>query len=174
MFHRIILAAALSAATASAFAQSGVPIGLPDTRKIETFANGDIRYSAAASVYFLVVQAVDESTQFWLQCEKRGPLTVAIAMVGTGDKLQRSQMVSIQADGGAAKRLSLIVFENFVALATRFEGKADENASVFLDALQSAKKTFTIAYAGESHDFEVSNLTGPHDRFLKLCKQQAS
>ena len=173
MFGRIILAVALSASATIACAQSGVPIGLPDTSRIESFANGDIRYSASASVYFLVVQATDESTQFWLQCEKRGPLTVAVAMVGGGDRPQRSQMVTIQADRGAAKRLSLIVFENFVALATRFEGKADENASVFLDALQSAKKTFTISYAGESHDFEVSQLAGPHERFMKLCKQQA-
>ena len=173
MFRRIILAVALSASAGVAFAQSGVPIGLPDTRRIETFVNGDIRYSASASVYFLVVQATDESTQFWLQCEKRGPLTIAVAMVGGGDRPQRSQMVTIQADRGAAKRLSLVVFENFVALATRLDGKPDENASVFLDALRSAKKTFTISYADESHDFEVGHLPGPHERFLQLCKQQA-
>jgi hypothetical protein len=174
LFRRIILTAVLSTLAASALAQSGVPIGLPDTRRIEAFANGDIRHSAAADVYFLVVQAKDESTQFWLQCEKRGPFTVAIAMVGVGDKLQKSQLVTIQADRGTAKRLNLVVFENFVAIATRHEGKADENASIFLDALRAAKKTFTVSYAGESHDFEVSHLAAPHARFLAMCRQHAS
>ena len=58
--------------------------------------------------------------------------------------------------------------------AMRYEGKSDENASVFLDALQAAKKTFTISYAGESHDFEVSHLAAPHARFLAMCRQHAS
>ena len=173
MVRRIILTIGFVALAASALAQqSGVPIGLPDTRRIEAFSNGDIRHSSSADVYFMVVQATDNAGQFWLQCEKRGPFTVAVAMVGATDKLQRSQVVTIRPDGGATRKLDLIVFENFVAIATRFEGKADENASVFMDTLNSAKQTFTIGYAGVSHDFEVSHLSAPRARFQALCTRQ--
>lgn len=175
MLRHIILTFVLATCADGALAQQkqqNVPVGLPDTRKLESFANGDIRHSTAADVYFLVVQATDDAGQFWLQCERRGPFTVAVAMVGAGDKLQKSQVVSIQSDGGAVRQLNLIVFENFVAIATRYEGRPDENASIFMDALQSAKKTFTIAYAGSSHDFDVSQLSAPHTRFQALCRQQ--
>jgi len=134
MVRRIILTIGFAALAASALAQqSGVPIGLPDTRRIEAFSNGDIRHSSSADVYFMVVQATDNAGQFWLQCEKRGQFTVAVAMIGATDKLQRSQVVTIRPDDGAVRKLDLIVFENFVAIATRFEGRADENASVFME-----------------------------------------
>ncbi len=162
------------AAPALAQPAGEIPLGLPDTRRIERFANGDIRYSPAAGVYFLVVRATDQSGQFWLQCERRGPFTVAIALVGAGERPQRSQLVAIQADGGRVRRLDLVVFENFVALATRHEGKPTENASIFMEVLESAERTFTVSYGGTSHDFDVGELAGPRSRFLELCRQTAS
>jgi hypothetical protein len=170
----LIISAGLAAAATSALAQANIPIGLPDTRRLESFANGDIRHSRSADIYFLVVQADDAAGQFWLQCERRGPFTVAVAMVGAGEKPQRSQAVTIRADNGTARRLDLVVFENFVAIATRHEGKPDENASVFMDMLQSAKRTFTISYAGVSHDFDMRHVSAPKARFQALCRQQKS
>jgi hypothetical protein len=159
-----------------AFAQTPapaeIPIGLPDTRRLESFANGDIRHSPGADIYFFVVQASDRSGQFWLQCDRRGPFTVAIAMVGTGEQRQRSQRVTVQPDQGPPRRLDLVVFENFVAIASRLDGKPDENASVFMDALTAARKTFTISYGGSSHDFDVAPMQEPRTRFLALCRQQ--
>jgi hypothetical protein len=172
--RHIVLTATLAVLASGAAGQSDIPIGLPDTRRIETFANGDIRHSSSADVYFLVVQATDKAGQFWLQCERRGPFTVAVAMVGAGERPQKSQLITIRADQGAARGLHLVVFENFVAIATRHEGKPDENATIFLDLLQNAKQTFTIAYAGESHDFDTSHLSAPRMRFMTLCRQQKS
>jgi hypothetical protein len=176
--HRIILMAVLAAFASSAVAQSDIPtdipIGLADTHRIETFANGDIRHSRSADIYFMVVQATDKAGQFWLQCERRGPFTVSVAMVGVTDRVQRSQQVSIRADDGPTRKLDLIVFQNFVAIAMRHEGRPDENTSVFMDMLQSAKQTFTIAYADESHNFDIRSLSAPRARFLALCRQQKS
>jgi hypothetical protein len=165
------MAAQLAASQAFAQAPTEIPIGLPDTQRIETFANGDIRHSRASDIYFFVVQATDKTGQFWLQCERRGPFTVAVAMVGGGEQRQRSQRVTVQADQNPPRRLDLVVFENFVAIATRHEGKPDENASVFMDALSSARKTFTVSYGGSSHDFDVGDLQAPRARFLALCRQ---
>lgn len=174
MTAAVLLAACAPCALAQPQAPVEIPIGMPDTRRIESFANGDIRHSRSSDIYFFVVQATDKSGHFWLQCERRGPFTVAISMVGAGEKLQRSQRVSIKADDGPARRLDLVVFENFVAIATRHEGKPDENATIFMDALAAAKQTFTVSYAGESHDFDAAPLQEPRARFMALCGQQKS
>ena len=71
-----LIAALTPQASAQTAAPTEIPIGLPDTRRIESFANGDIRHSPVADIYFLVVQASDKTGQFWLQCERRGPFTV--------------------------------------------------------------------------------------------------
>src|SRR4029079_3953972 len=96
--RRLILTAifgttALGATTLGALAQPDIPIGLPDTRRLEAFANGDIRPRAPADTYCMVVQATDEAGKFWLQCERRGPFTVAVALVGTTDQRQRSKVI---------------------------------------------------------------------------------
>jgi hypothetical protein len=175
---RLIMTAAICAAMASAAlgqtpAPAELPIGLPDTKRLETFANGDIRHSPASDTYFFVVQASDKAGQFWLQCEKRGPFTVAISMVGGGEQRQRSQRVTVQADQSAPRRMDFVVFDNFVAIASRHEGKPDENASIFMEALNAAKKTFTVSYPGSSHNFDVGPMEAPRGRFLARCRQQS-
>jgi hypothetical protein len=174
VLRKLVLTVLFGTVALGAVAQPDIPIGLPDTRRLETFGNGDIRHSATADTYFMVVQATDEAGKFWLQCERRGPFTVAVAMVGDTDRRQRSKVVSIRADDGEPRRLNLVVFENFVAIATRYEGKPDENASIFMNTLQGAKKTLTIAYGSESHNFDISHLSEPRARFMALCQRQKS
>jgi hypothetical protein len=162
---------AMAQAPAAVPAPAEIPIALPDTKRIESFANGDIRHSPASDTYFFVVQASDKAGQFWLQCEKRGPFTIAIAMVGGGEQRQRSQRITVQADQSAPRRMDFVVFDNFVAIASRHEGKPDENASIFMEALNAAKKTFTVSYPGSSHDFDVGPMEAPRGRFLARCRQ---
>lgn len=171
--HLIALMLLAVPAAVSAQPDGEMPLGFSNTRRIESFANGDIRHSPASDIYFFVVGATDKSGRFWLQCERRGPFTVAIALAGAGDKPQRSQLVTLRADGGPPRTLDLVVFDNFVAIASRHEGKPTENASIFMQMLEGAQRTFTVSYGGQSHEFDVGGLAAPRKRFLELCRRVA-
>src|ERR1700709_1768223 len=114
---------------------------IPNTgNSIESFENGEIRNVPDIGSYLMVLRATDNVGQFWLQCQRKSALSVAIRMDGQAGRgqLRKGRAVSVSADDTPSKEIQFVVFEDFVAVADVHEGKNDESAVIFLDALSRA------------------------------------
>ena len=144
---------------------------MPSGGLIEKFDNWEVRKVPGLHSFLLVGTPSDNSGQFWLMCEHKGPLTVAISMTGRGGRrgIQKSQVVKLQIDDEPSRDFNFIVFESFVALATETAGTQDQRIGAFLAALREVKKSLVLTYDDTSHEFDVAALPKARVSFLKLC-----
>ena len=82
----------------------------------------------------------------------------------------RSFPVTVWSDEQKRHELSLVVFENFVALAIAYQDGRNDKLEIFLDVLQTARRTFAIAYDNRVFQFDVSKLPEARARFMQLCR----
>jgi hypothetical protein len=140
---------------------------------VDTFGKWEIRTGLIDHTYLLVGEsAPDGESHFWLHCDKKNLITVALPLAERpGSDRLRSQAITIRSDTGLKRAMSLIVFENFVAIAIDYEGARNDKVADFLDVLHAAKETVTISYADRSFDYDVALLPAAQSRFQELCNQ---
>src|SRR5271166_6530168 len=84
-----------------------------------TFGKWEIRKGLIDNTYLLIGESTgDGEGHFWLHCDQNKLITVAVPLVerpGT-DRL-RSHAITVRSDTGLKRAMSLIVFEDFVAVA---------------------------------------------------------
>jgi len=137
---------------------------------VNSFDNWEIRSGLAEHSYMLIGQSRARDGQFWLNCDSNGLVTVAVPLVErNGRDRLRSFPVTVWSDGHERHELSLVVFENFVAIAIDYEGARNDKLETFLDALQTAKQTFAISYNDRVFEFDVTKLPAARARFAQLC-----
>jgi hypothetical protein len=140
---------------------------------VDSFGKWEIRKGLIGHTYLLVGEsAPDGEGHFWLHCDKKNLITVAMPLVERpGSDRLRSHAITIRSDTGLKRAMSLIVFENFVAIAIDYEGARNDKVADFLDVLHAAKETVTISYADRSFDYDVAQLPAAQSRFQELCNQ---
>jgi hypothetical protein len=140
---------------------------------VDTFGKWEIRKGLIDHTYLLVGEsAPDGEGHFWLHCDQNNLITVAVPLVERpGSDRLRSQGITIRSDTGLKRAMSLIVFENFVAIAIDYEGARNDKVADFLDVLHAAKETVTISYADRSFDYDVAQLPAAQSRFQELCNR---
>jgi hypothetical protein len=112
---------------------------------------------------------------FWLHCDQNRLMTVAVPLAErNGQERLRSHAVKIRADTGAARDMSLVVFESFVAIAIDYDGGRNDKVADFLSVLRAAKEKVTISYAHKSFDYDVTQLQDAQARFLQLCNRSSA
>jgi hypothetical protein len=140
---------------------------------VDSFGKWEIRKGLIDHTYLLVGEsAPDGEGHFWLHCDQNNLITVAVPLVERpGSDRLRSQGITIRSDTGLKRAMSLIVFENFVAIAIDYEGARNDKVADFLDVLHAAKETVTISYADRSFDYDVAQLPAAQSRFQELCNR---
>jgi hypothetical protein len=140
---------------------------------VDTFGKWEIRKGLIDHTYLLVGEsAPDGEGHFWLHCDQNNLITIAVPLVERpGSDRLRSQGITIRSDTGLKRAMSLIVFENFVAIAIDYEGARNDKVADFLDVLHAAKETVTISYADRSFDYDVAQLPAAQSRFQELCNR---
>jgi hypothetical protein len=83
----------------------------------------------------------------------------------------RSRTIIIRSDTGVERALSLVVFENFVAVAVDYEGGGNNKVADFLDVLRASNDTVTISYGEKSFEYDVERLPTARARFQELCRR---
>ena len=135
-----------------------------------SFDNWQVRQGLIDHSYLLIAESRDHTGRFWLSCDGNGSLNVAVPLNGKyGRDRLRSFPVTIRSDQRKREELDFLVFENFVAVAMDYDGGQNPKLEVFLNALQTAKQTFTISYDDNVFEFDVSGLPAAHARFKQLC-----
>jgi hypothetical protein len=66
--------------------------------------------------------------------------------------------------------LSLVVFENFVAVAVDYQGGGNNKVADFLEVLDASNQTITISYGDKSFEYDVGGLPAAQARFQELCR----
>jgi hypothetical protein len=126
----------------------------------------------------LIGRSREGDGHFWLNCDSNGFINIAVPLVErNGRDRLRSFPVTVWSDEQKRHELSLVVFENFVALAIGYQGARNDKLETFLDVLQTARQTFAIAYGNRVFQFDVSKLPEARARFMQLCsgrRMQAS
>jgi hypothetical protein len=142
-------------------------------RLLHTFGKWEIRKGLVDNTYLLIGESTrDGEGHFWLHCDQNRLITVAVPLVERpGTDLLRSHAITVRADTGLKRTMSLIVFENFVAVAIDYEGGHNGKVAEFFDVLHAAKETLTISYAHRSFDYDVAQLPAAQTRFLELCNR---
>ena len=174
-----VLAAIGSMLAMPAWAEDGAPadVANPEAFRqgllLDTFGKWQIREGLANNTYLLIGGSTgDAEGHFWLHCDKKNLITVALPLAERpGSDRLRSQAITIRSDTGLKRAMSLIVFENFVAIAIDYEGARNDKVADFLDVLHAAKETVTISYADRNFDFDVAQLPAAQSRFQELCNQ---
>jgi hypothetical protein len=142
------------------------------------FDNWEVRQGLVDHSYMLIGRSREGEGHFWLNCDVNGFMNVAVPLVErNGRDRLRSFPVTVWSDEQKRHELSLIVFENFVALAIAYQGGRNDKLETFLDVLQTARRTFAIAYDDRVFQFDVGKLPEAHARFMQLCggrRMQAS
>lgn len=134
------------------------------------FDNWEVRQGLPNHSYMLIGQSREGEGHFWLNCDVNGFLNVAVPLVErNGRDRLRSFLVTVWSDEQKRHELSLVVFENFVALAIAYQGGRNDKLETFLDVLQTARQTFAIAYDNRVFQFDVSKLPEARARFMQLC-----
>ena len=153
----------------------------PSTREAQqsiAFDNWEVRQGLLDHSYMLIGRSREGEGHFWLNCDVNGFMNVAVPLVErNGRDRLRSFPVTVWSDEQKRHELSLIVFENFVALAIAYQGGRNDKLETFLDVLQTARQTFAIAYDDRVFQFDVGKLPEAHARFMQLCggrRMQAS
>jgi hypothetical protein len=141
-------------------------------RLLDTFGKWQIRKGLVANSYLLIGRsASDGKRQFWLHCDQHNLITVAVPLMEhSGSDRLRSHKITIRSDTGRQRELSLLVFENFVAVAVGYEGGGNNKVADFLDVLRASNQTVTISYGDKSFEYDVKGLSAAQARFQELCR----
>jgi hypothetical protein len=143
-------------------------------RLLDAFGKWEIREGLIGNTYLLIGESArDGEGYFWLHCDQNKLITIAVPLLErreAWDRL-RSYAITIRSDTGLKREMSLIVFENFVAVAIDYEGAHNGNVAGFLEVLRAAKETVTIAYAQRNYDYDVAQLPAARARFRELCNR---
>jgi len=138
--------------------------------EVVSFDNWQIRQGLIDHSYLLIAESRGHTGRFWLSCDSSGSLNVAVPLNGKyGRDRLRSFPVTIWSDQRKREELNFLVFENFVAVAMDYDGGQNPKLEAFLNALQTAKQTFTISYDNSVFEFDVGGLPAAHARFRELC-----
>jgi len=142
-------------------------------RLLDTFGNWQIREGLIANTYLLVgKRARNGESQFWLHCDQHNLITVAVPLMElSGSDRLRSHKITIRSDTGRERELSLVVFENFVALAIDYEGERNNKVADFIDVLRASNQTVTLSYGDKSFEYDVDGLRAAQVRFRDLCRR---
>jgi hypothetical protein len=150
----------------------------PEAQQPIAFENWEVRQGLLDQSYMLIGRSQQGDGYFWLNCDSNGFVNVAVPLIErNGRDRLRSFSVTVWSDEQKGHELSLVVFENFVALAIGYQGGRNDNLETFLDVLQTARRTFAIAYDSRVFQFDVSKLPQAHAQFMHLCggrQRQAS
>ena len=176
---RCLLIAIASMLSVAAAAQADMPAGSAEHQAepfrlgvlIDTFGHWEIRKGLIDHTFLLIGASKGEGEgHFWLHCDQNNLITVAVPLLERpGPDRVRSHAVTIRADTGLTRAMSLVVFEDFVAVAIDYDGGRNDKVADFLDVLRSAKETVTISYSGRSFDYDVTQLHAAQARFRELC-----
>jgi hypothetical protein len=143
-------------------------------RLLDAFGKWEIREGLLGNTYLLIgSSARDGEGYFWLHCDQNKLITVAVPLLerqGASDRL-RSHAITIRSDTGLRREMSLIVFENFVAVAIDYDGGHNDKVAGFLEVLRAAKQTVTIADAQRSVDYDVTQFPAARARFQEFCNR---
>jgi hypothetical protein len=140
-------------------------------RLLHTFGNWQIRKGLIANTYLLIGRSArNGESQFWLHCDQHNLITVAVPLMElSGSDRLRSHKITIRSDTGRERELSLVVFENFVAVAVDYEGGGNNKVADFLDVLRASNQTVTLSYGDKSFEYDVDGLRAAQARFRELC-----
>ena len=143
---------------------------------LDAFGNWQVRRGLVDNTYLLIGESSgDGEGHFWLHCDQNHLMTVAVPLAErNGQERLRSHAVKIRADTGAARDMSLVVFESFVAIAIDYDGGRNDKVADFLNVLRAAKEKVTISYAHKSFDYDVTQLPAAQARFLQLCNRSSA
>jgi hypothetical protein len=140
-----------------------------------TFDNWEIQPGRISHSYLLIGRSRAQNGQFWLNCDPNGLLNIAVPLNENKERdRRRSVPITIWSDGHARHELSLVVFENFFAVAIDYEGGRNEKLATFLDVLRAAKQTFAISYGDRVFEFDVAKLPVAEARFMQLCGRRSA
>ena len=142
-------------------------------RLLDTFGKWQIREGLDANTYLLIGKSArDGENQFWLHCDRHDLITVAVPLMEfSGSDRLRSHKITIRSDTGRERELSLVVFENFVAVAVDYQGGGNNKIADFLDVLRASNQTVTISYGAKSFEYDVDGLPAARARFQELCNR---
>ncbi len=142
---------------------------------MDTFGQWEIRKGLIDHTFLLIgASKGDGEGHFWLHCDQNNLITVAVPLVERPRRDRvRSHAVTIHADTGLTRAMSLVVFEDFVAVAIDFNGGRNDKVADFLDVLRSAKETVTISYSDHNFEYDVTQLPAAQVRFRELCSLPA-
>ena len=142
-------------------------------RLLDTFGKWQIRKGLVANSYLLIGRsASDGNRQFWLHCDQHNLITVAVPLMErSGSDRLRSHKITIRSDAGRERELSLVVFENFVAVAVDYQGGGNNKVADFLDVLRASNQIVTISYGDKSFEYDVDGLPAARARFQELCRR---
>src|SRR6516164_5300790 len=142
-------------------------------RLLDTFGKWQIRKGLVANSYLLIGRSArDGKRQFWLHCDQHNLITVAVPLMErSGSDRLRSHKITIRSDTGRERELSLVVFENFVAVAVDYQGGGNNKVADFLDVLRASNQTVTISYGAKSFEYDVDGLPAARARFQELCNR---
>jgi hypothetical protein len=140
-------------------------------RLLDTFGRWQIRKGLVANSYLLIGRsASDGKRQFWLHCDQHNLITVAVPLMElSGSDRLRSHKITIRSDTGLEREFSLVVFENFVAVAIDYQGGNNNKVADFLDVLRASHETVSISYGDKSFVYDVNGLPAAQARFQELC-----
>jgi hypothetical protein len=179
--HRWGVAAAVALMLpASAWAEVGTASGEANATApfrqgvlLDAFGKWQIRKGLLDNTYLLIGESIgDGEGHFWLHCDQNNLMTVAVPLAErNGQERLRSHAVMIRADTGAARSMSLVVFESFVAIAIDYDGGRNDKVADFLGVLRAAKDKVTISYAHKTFEYDVTELPAAQARFQQLCSR---
>jgi hypothetical protein len=142
---------------------------------LDTFGKWEIRTGLGGNSYLLIGKSAgDGESQFWLHCDQRNLITVAVPLMElSGSDRLRSRKITIRSDTGLEREFSLVVFENFVAVAIDYQGGSNNKVADFLDVLRASQETVSISYGDKSFVYDVNGLPAAQARFQELCRHVA-
>jgi hypothetical protein len=112
---------------------------------VDTFGQWEIRKGLIDHTFLLIGAGKgDGEGHFWLHCDQNNMITVAVPLLERPHDRVRSHPVTIRADTGLTRAMSLVVFEDFVAVAIDYDGGRNDKVADFLDVLRSSQ--------GDGHD----------------------
>lgn len=143
---------------------------------LDTFGKWQVRKGLLDNTYLLIGESVgDGEGHFWLHCDQNNLMTVAVPLAErNGQERLRSHAVTVRADTGATRAMSLVVFESFVAVAMDYDGGRNDKVADFINVLRAAKETVTISYAHKIYQYDVTELPAAQARFQQLCSRSSA
>jgi hypothetical protein len=143
---------------------------------LDTFGKWQVRKGLLDNTYLLIGESNgDGEGHFWLHCDQNNLMTVAVPLAErNGQERLRSHAVTVRADTGATRAMSLVVFESFVAVAMDYDGGRNDKVTDFISVLRAAKETVTISYAHKTYQYDVTELPAAQARFQQLCSRSSA